>query len=327
MTRKDKKIPAEKTIQALLGTREFTATPLYGGSDRRFWRVQNETQSYVLLHDTQNEIKRYAKILKYLRKNNISVPAVIKFDSRRRIMIMEDTGNLSLYESATQFNNISYYWKALDELIKIHSLKPNGNFLMPLFSIPDFLFETQYFVRHFLLGLCEFNENINESLLDEFYFLAHKADECPKTLIHRDFQSRNIMIKDNLVKIIDFQGARIGPRAYDLASLLEDPYTKIPQNIKTKLFSKYIASIERKSIAKTVSDSYPYNAIQRLLQATAAFSYLSFVKGKNEFAEFILPAMRRTISFTSFVPGLNQLHNTLNAAFSIARKKLKATSS
>lgn len=320
----------EKSIRNLVQknwqTENFTMTRLYGGSDRAFWRVKLANQSVVILcDDDRDEIKRYAILLKYLRKNGISVPTVIRYDSERGIIIMEDAGDLSLYKSVSQFNELSNYWLALDELAKIHSLNPpdNADFLMPPFGFPDFIYETQYFVRHFLIGFCGFDENLNESLLDEFYFLAQKADQSPRSLMHRDFQSKNIILKDSYVRVIDFQGARIGPRAYDLASLLEDPYTLIPEEFKRKLFEKYIASIEKKSVANAVKESYPYNAIQRLLQATAAFSYLAFVKGKSEFSKFILPALQKAKQFTDLEQNTKTLHKTLEQALTIARKKLR----
>jgi aminoglycoside/choline kinase family phosphotransferase len=111
--------------------------------------------------------------------------------------------------------------------------------------------------------------------------------------MHRDLQSRNIMVKDNTIYFIDFQGGRMGPIQYDLASLLHDPYVNLPEHIKTVLF-KYCVNKLKIMIeinAQAFASGYWFCSITRLMQALGAFGYLSRVKGKTYFESYIPVAL------------------------------------
>jgi len=114
--------------------------------------------------------------------------------------------------------------------------------------------------------------------------------------MHRDMQSRNIMFKNNNIYFIDFQGGRIGPLQYDLASLLIDPYVELPHLLQAHLLNysvKRLATIIRIDRDKFCI-SYKYCAIIRNLQILGAFGYLSRIKGKTYFEKYI-PAALKTL--------------------------------
>ncbi len=128
----------------------------------------------------------------------------------------------------------------------------------------------------------------------EFSSLAERVSQEPSNyLMHRDFQSRNIMVKDGSIHIIDFQGARFGPLAYDLASLLNDPYVQLPTDARLSLLDYYIDTIKKYIFLDrdTFIKGYYHIALQRNLQILGAFSFLSKVKGKSFFKPYIQPAL------------------------------------
>jgi len=107
-------------------------------------------------------------------------------------------------------------------------------------------------------------------------------------------QSRNIMIKGRNIYFIDFQGGRIGPLQYDLASLLIDPYVELPQAIQAQLIDYSLGVLSAKSELdpEKFLSCYYYCTLTRNLQILGAFSYLSKVKGKNHFERYIPAAVR-----------------------------------
>jgi hypothetical protein len=114
--------------------------------------------------------------------------------------------------------------------------------------------------------------------------------------MHRDFQSRNIMVKDGRLRVLDFQTAHRGPGMYDLASLLKDPYHPVePGSRKTLLMEVYYRVIgdgsEPEGGFEGFNDRFLLAGIQRNMQALAAFSYLGMKKGKTEFLRYILPGI------------------------------------
>ena len=125
------------------------------------------------------------------------------------------------------------------------------------------------------------------------YFLpASKADN--NFFMHRDFQSRNIILMKKGFGIIDWQGARLGPLAYDLASLLIDPYVDLSLDERRQLYGHYLRSLRHlnKRSADNFEKSYPYIALLRNLQILGAFSYLSKVLGKSYFERYIPIAVK-----------------------------------
>jgi aminoglycoside/choline kinase family phosphotransferase len=118
--------------------------------------------------------------------------------------------------------------------------------------------------------------------------LAEKADAFPKTIVHRDFQSQNIMITDgDIPRLIDFQGARIGPPGYDVVSMLWDPYYRLDEDLRERLLDYYIQGMIEKSGGKFIEEDFRKTLLtcrlQRHMQALGAYGFLSSVKGKKYF--------------------------------------------
>jgi aminoglycoside/choline kinase family phosphotransferase len=130
----------------------------------------------------------------------------------------------------------------------------------------------------------------------EFHHLATRVCTFPKTVMHRDFQSQNIMISAEEVRVIDYQGARMGPPAYDLVSILWDPYSPLRQGQRKELMDYYISKMKEQGdgffdealFRKTVLPC----RLQRHMQALGAYGFLSLVKKKNYFLKYIPEAVR-----------------------------------
>ena len=99
--------------------------------------------------------------------------------------------------------------------------------------------ETDYFRTRFLAGHLGLDAAAVETLADEFAALNAAVAAQPRVLMHRDFQSRNILLQDGRVRLVDVQGMRLGPLGYDAASLLWDPYVALPQGVREHLLVRY----------------------------------------------------------------------------------------
>ncbi|KPJ98221.1 MAG: hypothetical protein AMJ60_09055, partial [Desulfobacterales bacterium SG8_35] len=161
--------------------------------------------------------------------------------------------------------------------------------------------ESGYFMQAFcqdMLGM----KNFSAELIDEFKKLAaHAARQPAVYFLHRDFQSRNLMVRNGEIRVIDFQGGRLGPLGYDLASLLIDPYAKIPDEIQQELQDHYVEHLCTYGLDDLFFlKGYKSLALQRNLQILGAFAFLSGQKQKNFFQQFILPA---TLSLQHLLSG------------------------
>jgi aminoglycoside/choline kinase family phosphotransferase len=154
--------------------------------------------------------------------------------------------------------------------------------------------EADYFRDSFLSNYLGMKSDWQE-LEGSFDYLSSIASRAyNQHLMHRDFQSRNIMVNNNQFGILDWQGARLGPLSYDLASLLIDPYVELSSNEKKYLYKQYLSLMKEYQSAwiEPFERYFPYIAIQRNLQILGAFSFLTKVQGKTYFADYIAPALK-----------------------------------
>lgn len=279
-----------------------------GGSDRRYYRVREGDKTIVQMRCRSDDpdFERHIEYTRFFLKVGIPVPSLISSEPERMEAYFEDGGDISLYtclKLPREDNEIeSLYRKVIDLLALLHAKATEDVSSCPLlekriFDYEHFRWETEYFAENFVRGIGEMEIRDSTSLEKEFDALALKADSFPKTVMHRDFQSRNIMVvKGEKILIIDFQGARMGPPAYDLASVLWDPYYRLDDGMRGRLADYYITLSKKLNPAafdeKTFRESVPVCRLQRHMQALGAFGFLSSVKGKKYFLRYLPEGLR-----------------------------------
>lgn len=146
---------------------------------------------------------------------------------------------------------------------------------------------------------------LDPSLID----LASELAALPRFLVHRDFQSRNVMVRDHGIFLIDYQGLRWGRPEYDLASILLDPYVDLSAPQREHLL-RFYHSAYREDPWEEFVDIYLKCAAQRLMQALGAYGNLGRNLGKAEFLNFIPVALPRLVDVLregNLLPGIRDL--------------------
>jgi NDP-sugar pyrophosphorylase family protein len=278
-----------------------------GGSDRRYYRIDRGGSTAVLMQCRQDDpdFGRHIEFATFLRKLGIPVPELMEIHSDSRQALFEDAGDISLYSflkcprEDSQVESI--YMKIIDALVFMHTRAAENSgdcqrIEERVFDYEHFRWETDYFINMFVKGLR--NISVQNELIDnELHQLALRADSFPKTVIHRDFQSQNIMIMNGVqLRVIDYQGARKGPPAYDMASLLRDPYYRIRDDIRERLIDYYINRMQDTVTGffdtDVFRDSLITCSLQRHMQALGAYAFLSTKKGKKYFMKYIPEGLR-----------------------------------
>jgi NDP-sugar pyrophosphorylase family protein/tRNA A-37 threonylcarbamoyl transferase component Bud32 len=294
------------TESEILGKSEEDGKRLIGagGSDRKYYRIKRGRKSAVLLECKRDDpdFKRQIEYTKFFLTYSIPVPGLLEIDFDEKSAVFEDAGDTSLYNwlkcprAETEIEDI--YRKIIDTLVLLHTFATDHVEVCPLlrnriFDFEYFRWETDYFIENYIDGIRNMKADNIPVLEDELNSLAFKADSFPKTIIHRDFQSQNIMVmSDGDLQIIDFQGARMGPSAYDVVSILWDPYYRLEENMRERLVDHYISKIEDKFDADYFRETLLLCRLQRHMQALGAYGYLSSVKGKKYFLKYVPEGLR-----------------------------------
>jgi aminoglycoside/choline kinase family phosphotransferase len=279
------------------------------GSDRRFYRLHHKRLSWVALvsprkkQEGVDENDSYLRIGSHLHDRHIPVPRIVWSDTTRGYFLLEDAGedHLQRCANAGQANLRSLYQWALGLLVHLHRKAPEGFDSSYCYDTalydPSFVYtrELEYFRKAFAVDYlgAELSE---ESFRSDFENLAEAAGVHKTSLVfHRDFQSRNIMVYRNALKLLDFQGMRFGPPTYDLASLLIDPYVTLPRYLEETLVELYWLAAKGLlgGSRSEFIESYKALRLCRNLQALGAYGFLGGVKGKKQFLQYIPRAWKQ----------------------------------
>ncbi len=266
-----------------------------GGSSKRVFRVRGtgiEGSLILIQFNDEEEFRRYLKVNELYRGAGIKVPQIYEIDKERKTILIEDGGNLSLREvlkSSTKESIFRVYRKVIDELLKIQRCLRNIGF--PELNEERVLKDLYYYTK---MRKIFYNDiKVRIEIFYEMFKLFKLFYTGEKCAVYRDFQSENILWNGGRLMFVDFQDTHWGYPFYDLASLLEDPYMEIAEEIKFSLLNYYYG--EAKDIHKSLSFSEFYSfyklfSVIRLLQARAAYINLGVLKGKEWFLKFIEPS-------------------------------------
>ena len=262
----------------------------------------------ISAQSSTSEVDSFIAIGRHLYDRGIPVPKIHIYDNFSGLVFLEDLGDVKLQKLVLNTKDPEkvalYYKTVIDVLIKMSTLGTEGFDISWTYQTPyyskDLILEKEcrYFVDAFLGGYLGMDYSF-EDFKDEFELLAEKTLKFSVNgFMHRDLQSRNIMFKDNKFYIIDFQGGRIGPVQYDLASLLIDPYVDLPYQLRAQLVDYCIKGFAKfcRINEEQFRYCFRYCALTRNLQILGAFGNLIRMSGKSYFEQYI-PATVKTLKY------------------------------
>lgn len=264
-----------------------------GASGRTIVRVKTAgREPFIGIHWTEEreDNAQFIPVGNFLKQARLRVPEIIHDRSRYRVALIEDLGDTDLLSLKDKpfSERLPFYRSAFEQVDKLFYAKPPKEFhLMPPFDAALYRWEQEYFFEYLVedfLGMDSTSLRKNPAFTE----LAERLGTVARHLVHRDFQSQNLMIKDGKVWLIDFQGLRRGRQEYDLASLIFDPYLDHSAEEREQLLALWEDIADERPLETLFHEC----AAQRLMQALGAFGNILKNRGDEWFRPHIKTAGR-----------------------------------
>ena len=291
-----------------------------GGSDRHFYRLiwadgRHDPMILMVYTMARRDNPKFVPATRRLAQLHVNVPSIQAFDEHRLCVWLDDLGRVDLHSFREQPWSIRapLYEVTLEEVAKIHRVgedqlaRADHEELEPEFDEALYGWEQNYFLEHYVhgfLGRSYFNkpyDNAHQGLRR----LRRRLARLPRCLVHRDFQSQNVLIQSGAAWFVDYQGLRLGLAEYDLASLLYDPYVNLTRTERNHLLRHYAK--HRDLDINVLTEIFHLCAAQRLMQALGAYANLSRNLGKPHFEQHIPTAVTNLTEVCEEVDILQEL--------------------
>ena len=297
-----------------------------GGSDRKFYRVRCSAEQTIILVRygfEREENRHYVRIAEFLAEHNIRAPRIYFHDAAEGLIWIEDLGKADLwsYREESWLARRALYESALDEIVKLHCLPEAAGRaiqknLPAVFDAALYRWEQNYFFENCLGRYFGVEKKTLSELttLPALHEIAERLGSRPRLLVHRDFQSQNIIIRNAQAHLIDFQGMRPGLAEYDLGSLLFDPYVTFSRAEREELLGMYREKREAAllPVSPQFREIFRLCGIQRLMQALGFYGFAGTVKGNKTFLTYIPAAMTSLRSLVGEIEELKELRVVLD---------------
>ncbi|MCC6652552.1 MAG: phosphotransferase, partial [Candidatus Eisenbacteria bacterium] len=284
------------------------------GSQRVYWRLRAPDGSTVVggQGPDADENRTFIAYSRALRAAGLPVPEIFADDLNLGLWLEEDLGDTTLFTALSQARRgvapgefpasaLAAYERVVALLPRIQSRGAMAvdfslAYPRPAFDEQSMMWDLNYFKYHFLkLAHVPFRE---QPLEDDFRRLVqHLLAADTGFFLYRDFQSRNILLRDGEPWFVDYQGGRRGAAQYDIASLLYDGKADLPDSVREHLLARYLDAFERETGGERARflEFYPGYVLVRIMQAMGAYGYRGFFERKPRFLESV-PHQARNIA-------------------------------
>ncbi|SVD24571.1 uncharacterized protein METZ01_LOCUS377425, partial [marine metagenome] len=288
--------------QSQLAEVDAPIVPLTGdASNRRYVRViPRSGESFVLAlysKSFRSETLSFIKVASLLEQMEVSVPTVLEHATDLGVLALQDLGDVTLQAhlgTGSTSDHLAVYREAVDliTVIQRKGLAMASPSILPFtvtFDVKKFMWELDYFAEHFLEGYrgVTLSDDARLSISLEFQKLSEELASEPQVLCHRDYHSRNLMLHNERLYVIDFQDARMGPATYDLVSLLRDSYTDLSEETIEGLIDRFLVNVPNSLPADKFRRKFDSMALQRNLKALGTFGYQTSIRRNPVYSQYI----------------------------------------
>lgn len=270
--------------------------------DRQYFRLLRDdaTSQVLAIHPgpITFDTMPFTRVAALLNAMPVPIPRILAHSDALGIIAIEDLGDTTMQahlETAPANARADLYRRAVT---LIGTMQRRGRELASPDYVPygiafdeeKLVWELQFFTTHFLVAHrgAELTDPVRTALTQEYTAIASELAASPRVLCHRDYHSRNLMVHDERLYIIDFQDARMGPDTYDLVSLLRDSYVDLDSELVDTLIDHFLTEGARPDEdGLAFRRRFDLMALQRNLKALGTFGFQSASRGSSTYLPFI----------------------------------------
>jgi aminoglycoside/choline kinase family phosphotransferase len=294
-------------------------------SDRRYFRVRPSSGPSIVLalHATPFDATTlpFVNVAALFETIGVPTPRIVDHAGELRILALEDLGDVTLQAhlgAVSDAERDELYARAVKYIRTMHSRgrEHESPRFLPYdlaFDEAKLMWEMDFFVTHFLEAYrgATLAPSAREVLTAELRDVVRELAAEPRVLCHRDYHSRNLMVHEGRLLVIDFQDARMGPNTYDLVSLLRDSYVDLPELLVDQSIAAFAASgPESGGSEAEFRRRFDVMALQRNLKALGTFGFQATSRGNPSYAQYVprtLAYVRRNLHRNPRFAGLRDV--------------------
>jgi aminoglycoside/choline kinase family phosphotransferase len=275
-------------------------------SDRKYFRILPASgESFVLaVHATPFNYASlpFVNAAELFAAMPVPVPRVLGHADDLGVLALSDLGDVTLQAHLGADSPASHSALYREAVSFIDTFQRRGRDLANpkyvsfgiAFDVEKLSWEMDFFIKHFLEAYrgAVLPAPTREELRSELGKVVAELAAEPRVLCHRDYHSRNLMVCDGTLHIIDFQDARMGPDTYDLVSLLRDSYVDLPERTVDELIAYFLALGGRAADAAGFRRRFDLMALQRNLKALGTFGYQTTARRNTVYIQYIPRTLR-----------------------------------
>jgi len=274
-------------------------------SDRTFYRLRAPSLSSMVLmaHREPFDLDSFPYFMhsRFLLGIGAPVPQIVASYPAEGILVVQDLGDETLQvhlESCDAERRRFLYLQAVRMITLLQqegtrALTPDLPAANMALDAERLLFELRFFGEHYVRGLlgAPLSAGRDATLEEWFVALARQVAAYPRVLCHRDFHSRNLMVKGERLFMVDFQDARLGAYTYDLASLIRDSYVTLPRELTDELIGFYREESRAPEPPEVFRVAFDRTCLQRNIKAVGTFASQAMIRGNQGYLKYIGPTI------------------------------------
>jgi aminoglycoside/choline kinase family phosphotransferase len=307
-------------------SRSPRVVPLTGdASDRRYFRILTADAPSIVLSLYSAPFKfdelSFVNVARLLEQMPIPIPGVLGHADDLGVLALQDLGDVTLQAhlgAATPAEHAALYRQAVALIATLQRFgaelaSPNYLPYAIAFDVEKLTWEMDFFTKHFLEAYrgVTLSEAQRQALKAELAKIIDELAAEPRVLCHRDYHSRNLMLHESRLYMIDFQDARMGPDTYDLVSLLRDSYVDLPESTVDELIAYFLALRGLTGSEREFRQRFDVMALQRNLKALGTFGYQTTARRNPVYIQYIPRTLKYVRDNLESKPGFARLRGIL----------------